>query len=256
MSRRDRTRMGGDRGVFQTTQWSVVLDAGATDASQRQEAMDRLVSVYWKPAYCYLRQWGHDNETAKDLTQDFFCDVVIRRNLPRAADPAKGRFRTLLLTALKRYARTAHRDARAKKRAPAGAVVRIDAFDCPDIPEDVGRHDPEAAFRYAFVTEVLDQVLAGVKQDCAASGLAVHWEVFRERVLNPVFDDEPAPTLTEVCARFDIENEAKVSNMIVTVKRRLQKALRDAIQEPGQPRYKADEGIGELLAMLGGSRAR
>ena len=56
-------------------------------------------------------------EDAQDLTQGFFARVLERHDF-RAADPARGRFRSFLLTALKHYVineheRDDHREARA-----------------------------------------------------------------------------------------------------------------------------------------------
>ena len=103
MTHADPTRMGGARQAFLTTQWSLIDDI--------QEGRDRdsaligfLLKQYWKPVYCYLRHTGHHNEQAKDLTQGFFHEVVLNRDLVGRADSSRGRFRAFLLHALKQYA--------------------------------------------------------------------------------------------------------------------------------------------------------
>ena len=93
-----------------------MLSARTGDDVHRKEAVGAILERYWKPVYCYLRRKGHDNEAAKDITQGFFCDVVLSRNLVPQADPTKGRFRTFLLTALDRYVIDRHRKEAAQVR--------------------------------------------------------------------------------------------------------------------------------------------
>ena len=58
--------MGGDRGTFLTTHWSLI-----EDVKQHQDEDRALIGVllerYWKPVYCYLRSKGYNNDQAKDL---------------------------------------------------------------------------------------------------------------------------------------------------------------------------------------------
>ena len=99
----DDTRIGGDGGRFPTTHWTVIDQVEPGNTAQSRLLIGRLVTDYWKPVYCYLRRKGYGNEEAKDLTQGFFQEVVLGRKLIERADSARGRFRTLVLTALDRY---------------------------------------------------------------------------------------------------------------------------------------------------------
>ena len=102
---------------------------------ERDRALiDLLLKLYWKPVYCFLRRKGYDNESAKDLTQDFFHEVVLGRDLIQRADPSKGRFRSFLLTALKRYLINAAEARRAQKRIPSEKLVSLNGIDPAEIP--------------------------------------------------------------------------------------------------------------------------
>jgi hypothetical protein len=83
--RHDQTDMGGTGEVFLTTHWSLIEDIKSKDDKDRA-LMDLLLNRYWKPVYCYLRHKRYDNEDAKDLTQGFFHEVVLNRNLVQRAD--------------------------------------------------------------------------------------------------------------------------------------------------------------------------
>jgi len=51
----DQTEMGGTRGAFLTTHWSLVEDIKA-GADENGALIELLLQTYWKPVYCYLRR--------------------------------------------------------------------------------------------------------------------------------------------------------------------------------------------------------
>jgi hypothetical protein len=103
MKRYEHTSMGGSTEEFLTTYWSVIDEIAVDDDTRNQALINELLKKYWKPVYCFLRYKGYENEQAKDLTQGFFQEVVLTRKLIQYADKAKGRFRTLILSALEQY---------------------------------------------------------------------------------------------------------------------------------------------------------
>jgi len=118
MSRENHTDIGGIREAFLTTHWSFI-EAVGNGTEEREKAMiGLLLERYWKPVYCYLRRKGYKNEDAKDLTQGFFQEVVLGRELIQQADRSKGRFRTFLLTTLDRYLINMQKAQTAQKRMP------------------------------------------------------------------------------------------------------------------------------------------
>src|SRR5262245_42955561 len=86
---------------FQKTRWSLIqrVQLGGRDA---EVAMEELCAAYWFPLYGWARHSGISPEDSEDLVQGFFCDVL-RKELFAKADFAKGRLRTFLLTAFRRY---------------------------------------------------------------------------------------------------------------------------------------------------------
>jgi hypothetical protein len=117
--------MGGEGSQFPSTHWSLILDVRTQDETRRRLATENLIAGYWKPVYCYLRKRGYGNEEAKDLTQDFFCEFFLGSKLLQTADKKIGRFRQLLLTALKRFISNVERDKKRKKRAPAQGDAQL-----------------------------------------------------------------------------------------------------------------------------------
>lgn len=80
---------------FEPTRWSLVLRARGADAEARRRALGEMCEAYWYPLYAYLRRSGHPQHDAEDLAQEFFVRLMDGRLLG-AADPARGKFRTLL----------------------------------------------------------------------------------------------------------------------------------------------------------------
>ena len=68
----------------------------------------RFCQIYWPPLYSYLRRHGHNREEAEDLDAGVLRRGCSSERTADGADPARGRFRGFLLTALKRYAINEH----------------------------------------------------------------------------------------------------------------------------------------------------
>src|SRR5947209_1596467 len=92
----------GQGAWFTTTHWSVVLAAGRGDSARASAALEQLCQAYWYPLYAFVRRLGHTPLDAEDLVQAFFARCL-EKNYIAAADEAKGRFRSFLLVALKRF---------------------------------------------------------------------------------------------------------------------------------------------------------
>jgi hypothetical protein len=101
------------------------------------------------------------------------------------------------------------------------------------LPQAMTTLTPEDTFTYAWVSALLEQVLRDVRAECEADGKAVHWQVFHDRVLQPVMKGGEAPPMGDVCRKHGVSDPIKASNMVVTVKRRfrtaLGKRLRDSV---------------------------
>ena len=252
----DKTSMGGALEVFQTTCWSEIHDARTRDKVLKTAIIDKLLRKYWKPVYCYLRRKGYSNESAKDLTQGFFHELVLGRQLIQQADQTKGRFRTFLLTALDRYVANVYRKETATKRSSIGRMAKLEAVQLPDLPKTQSQAAPDQVFHYAWASELLDQVLAEVKDDCYQTGKATHWQIFNAKVLGPIFGTGESPSINELCTKYGIDGEAKASNMIVTVKRRFRAILKHCLRQFVHSDSEVEEEFNELMKILSKSSAR
>jgi RNA polymerase sigma-70 factor (ECF subfamily) len=240
MNPHDYTDIGGTSEAFLTTHWSLIEDIKSIE--DRNEALiSLLLERYWKPVYCYLRQKGYDNEQAKDLTQDFFYEVVLNRDLVQRAEQCKGRFRSFLLHALNQYLIDQKREQRAHKRIPKDKLVSLDIDETPVVPQTISELGPEESFNYAWKSALLDRILSQVQTQCYKEDMAVHWKVFNDRIVQPILENLQAPSLKEICAKYAIEDEVKASNMAITVKRRFRSALKKYIRSTVISESQTDE---------------
>jgi DNA-directed RNA polymerase specialized sigma24 family protein len=114
------TQIGGNRTDFPSTKWGLVRLAARDTAS-----MDSIIRVYWKPLYFFVRQKGFDNEAAKDLVQGFLTLLVSRKAFA-SADPARGRFRSLLLASLENFIKDRRKESLRAKRGGGEKPLPLD----------------------------------------------------------------------------------------------------------------------------------
>lgn len=113
------TRIMGDDPRFKTTRWSLI------QSSRNLKSLESIVFIYWKPVYFFVRQKGFDNETAKDITQEFFS-ALIERDILSRADRSRGRFRTFLLAALSNFMKDWSKASGRQKRGGGKSIVSLD----------------------------------------------------------------------------------------------------------------------------------
>ncbi len=249
MRQRDRTDMGEGGYAFVTTRWSLIDDIRST-ASPETALIGHLIQRYWKPVYCYLRRKGRGNDDAKDLTQGFFHDVVLNRHLVERADQSKGRFRAFLLHALDQYLMNERAKQTARKRHPQGRLVSLDTSELSVLPKAISELTPEDSYHYSWLSELLEKVLTEVQAECHQDGLDVHWQLFRDRVVQPILEESEPPSLGEVCRKYDLVDEKKASNMIITVKRRYQTRFRRHVRDTVITEDEVEDELRELLQYL------
>ncbi|MFB0553674.1 MAG: RNA polymerase sigma factor [Phycisphaerae bacterium] len=245
------TSMGGTGGSFQNTHWSAIERIGTDDDISSRALVGDLLRTYWKPVYCYLRHKGFDNEEAKDLTQGFFQEVVLGRELIQRADRTRGRFRTLLLRALDRYLVSVQRKETARKRMPQDKLISLEDSAFYELPEAVGSLNSEEVFHYTWVCELLDRMLGKVETECRQRGMAIHWDMFYDRVLQPIITCTEPPLLEELCHKYGIDAKAKASSMIFTVKRRFRAAMKRLLRQSVASETQINEEMLELMKFLG-----
>jgi RNA polymerase sigma factor (sigma-70 family) len=161
---------------FPTTRWTLVVAAGDPQRREARSALFSLCEHYWYPLYAYLRRRGYPAEQAQDLTQEFFVRVLEGRYLDRA-DPAKGRFRSFMLTSLKFFVADEEDRQRARKRG-GGALVPLEFPSGEERYQREPAHDetPERIFERRWALSLLDLVVEKLRAEFVHHGRPDHFE--------------------------------------------------------------------------------
>ena len=241
------TDMGGTNEVLHTTCWTQLLNAKTSNEERQRLIINNLLQRYWKPVYCYLRHKGYSNDEAKDITQGFFSEIVLEKHLFQQANSKKGKFRSFLLTALNRYVIDKHRYESAERRKFPGNMLALDEFDLSRVPTKIPGNSPEECFNHIWIADILEQVLLDVKQECYRNNRKDYWGVFEARVLLPIISGKKPVSLPCLCKKYKITNESRASNMVITIKRRLKKALERNMKKFGEDSLTKSEQIEDFF---------
>jgi RNA polymerase sigma factor (sigma-70 family) len=140
-----------------------------------QQAMTELCRIYWRPVFALICRRGHSVTDAQDLTQDFFV-MLLKGNLLSLADPGRGRFRSLLRTAVENFLNDKRHLARREKR---GGRVQFVAWDewMAEAPSQLSIYGRELAscpaeriFDVRWAATVVEQALRRLAEECERRG--------------------------------------------------------------------------------------
>ncbi len=177
---------------FPSTHWSMVNQAGASDES-RQEALEKLASLYWKPIYAYLRlRWKNPHGQASDLTQQFFIAILEGRYIS-VADKQRGRFRSFLRKCLDNFTLEDLRHDRAQKRGGGAKMFSIDVSEDPDRFLISRQEDsPEEILDRHWRKAVLDEALKRLEERYEKEGRIIYFRIFQEFDLHTSGEEKPS----------------------------------------------------------------
>ncbi len=157
------------RAGFQTTRWSLVVAAGASESAGR--ALNELCAAYWRPIYAEFRRRGQTAEDAQDLTQDFLARLLQQKSFGRAEEE-KGRFRSYLLGALDYFLANHQRAQRAQKRGGGAAVLSLNADEAESwySLQPANGATPAEAFDHGWAMLLMDRALLALEADYEERG--------------------------------------------------------------------------------------
>ena len=230
---------------FDTTHWSVVVRARGESRDAR-DALGSLCRAYRPPVVAYIRSRGHAADAAEDLAQTFFTRFI-EDAYQTVADPARGRFRAFLLTALKRFLINADAEAHALKR---GGGVRMDVLtgDAPSGGDWLANSSsPERAFERSWAIAVLDSAMRRLREEAGRAGKG---ELF----------DQLHEFLTERPDEADYARAAAALNLrrntlavaVHRLRHRLRELVREELSQTTACKDDLDAEIRELRATLPG----
>jgi DNA-directed RNA polymerase specialized sigma24 family protein len=236
---------------FATTHWSVVLAcADSGDEAKARRALSELCKTYWRPIFAFICQQGHSVPDAQDLTQDFFL-MVLEGHLLERADPHRGRFRSLLLKAVKDFLADAVGKKRALKRGGNRQFVSWDewAAEAPShlaIPAEAAeRWSAEKIYDVRWAATVVERAMRRLGDECESGG--------RRRVFDALSGfltaDRADVSYVDLARRLGIEQTA-LKKLLYQMRQRYRALLREEVGQTVEKPSDVDDELRYLCAAL------
>ncbi|HOW97195.1 MAG TPA: hypothetical protein P5567_02810 [Kiritimatiellia bacterium] len=212
--------------------------------------MNELLTAYSPVLRGYLRLVMRLRpEQAEDMVQDFVTRRILEGRLLQRADRTRGRFRSFLLKCFLNFVRSELRKEKAAKRGPPPSQM----LNLDDHAQDIA--DPcqeRRAFDALWARQVLGAALERMQKDCEEKGRQDVWTVFEQRVLNPIFSDNPPRPYEELVTALGLKSPLQASNLLITAKRGFQRALEAVVRETVANETDIRAEIAALKRALGG----
>jgi len=201
-----------------------------------------LCRDYWYPLYAYIRRSGRAPEDAQDLAQGFF-ERFLEKDYLKTVAPAKGKFRSFLLIALKRYIFNEARRQRAQKRGNGTAHLSLDMEDSERrfAVEPTSNLSPEELYERRWALNLLERVVGRIRAEWEERGAGEVFQLFKPCLTTP--PDEVS--ISEISAAAGMS----AGNARVTA-HRLRKRYGDVLREEIAHTLKASDNIEEEMQYL------
>jgi DNA-directed RNA polymerase specialized sigma24 family protein len=210
--------------IFPRTDWAELAKATEGDEAR----LDRLIRLYWAPLRIFLvATFPTLRDQAETFLQDFAEDKIIKKGWLQQADRNRGNFRDFLKTSLRNF--ILDRLNRAEVRHAPASLEELEH----DLP---GPEAPSDEFDLSWAQTVLAEALKRMEADCRDAAAdqprrSYIWEMFRIRLLEPLFNDAPQVPYEQLIEKFELRSPTDASNLLLSGKRIFKAHLSRVIQE-------------------------
>ena len=235
-----------DTSRFATTHWSVILAASSTSTPHYEEALSSLCQTYWFPLYAYLRRWGCDTHLAEDYVQAFFVQMLEKHYLSKV-EQKRGKFRSFLLVAIKRFVADQHDLTQAFKRGGGHKRLSIDLefAEGKYALEPVSDLSPERIFEKSWALAALEQTMAQLEAEFAGMNKQKLFDCLKVYIGG----DANSVPYHNVAADLNMTEDA-VKTAVYRLRRRYRQRLRDIIAQTVTTHEQINEEIQDLFVAI------
>ena len=232
---------------FATTKWTLVWQAAAEQGNTDKPAMEQFILGYWQPLYLFARQKGLTASDAEDATQEFLCEALDGRLLA-AADPSRGRFRSYLITAWKRFLIDRYRKQSAEK---AGGKMRRLSLDMSlgekifQANGDRQSGEAESTFHRAWAGALLEQARQRLLSEYVQRGRDALFMLLWPKVTGPLGSEQ----YIQLASQANMSASA-VKVALFRLRQRFGETLRAVIAETVDDPNEIDSELSELMTSL------
>lgn len=231
--------------VFPNTRWSVVLAAIRTPSPESAAALEIICQAYWYPLYAYVRRCGQTPHDAQDLTQAFFCRLLEKRWL-ESADREKGRLRSFLIVALKKFMSNEWDRVSAQRRGGGRAHAQFDtAFAESRFAADSHSLAPEETFDRQWALTLISLTTSRLRGEFMAAGKPGDYDALKTCLLA----DRGAIDYAGVAKQLGV-NEGAARVAVHRLRKRFREIYREEISQTLAEGADLDAELRHLAAAL------
>jgi len=215
-------------------------------SADSREALEELCAAYWPPLHWHLRRLGYADAEAEDLTQAFFTRLLDKRLLV-TADRGRGRFRTFLLTALRRFVVNEWKHRGAAKRGGGAGHLALDSEGAALVVAAEVAHDltPERLFERHWALVVLQRAF----QELEAEQRELDKQALFEALAPCLTRDIVSPGYDELADRLQ-STPAALRMSVSRLRKRLGQLVRAEIRKTVDSDADIDDELRSLFRAL------
>lgn len=231
-----------------TTHWSVVLSARNLSSPQSDASLEKLCRTYWYPLYAFARWQGQSPQDAEDLTQEFFLRLLQKHYLD-SAQRERGRFRTFLLVAFKRFLANEWDRGQTQKRGGGAASIPFDTQLAERLysNETSLKLPAERLYEQHWAMALIEQAMARLRADFETAGKGQTFEHLKG-FLAAGKAELPQTQLAEKLGMTEGALRVEVHRLRKTFR----KLIRDEVAQTVAEKEDIDEEFQHLLSVLSG----
>lgn len=233
---------------FMTTRWTRVVAAQGVSVEAR-EALSDLCAINYEPVLRFLEASGHSADEAQELAHGFFADVLQRHNLG-GADPAKGRFRSYLLGALKHFLINRRLHDQRQKRGGGMAALPLEMESETHtqhgaVPAALRTETPEALFDRTWALAIIGRALTTLEQEATVTDSQERFQKLKPWLSTNAAAENQAETAAELQM-----SEGALKVAIHRLRKRFREAVRQEVSQTLHDPRDLDSEMQHLIAAL------
>ena len=219
--------------LFPNTRWSVVL-------ATRQPTPESAAALY-----AYVRRCGKSPHDAQDLTQAFFCRLLEKRWLD-SADREKGKLRSFLIVALKKFMSNEWDRVSAQRRGGGQAHAQMDtAFAESRFATDTQALAPDETFDRQWALTLISLTTTRLRGEFTAAGKPGDYDALK----NCLLADRGAIDYAVVANQLGV-NEGAARVAVHRLRKRFREIYREEISQTLAEDADLDSELRHLAAAL------
>ena len=245
-------RLGRGPKHFVTTHWSVMLwrAGGGGEQHSVPDALAQICQIYWRPILAYICRRGHSLEDAQDLTQEFFL-LLVEGKLIESADPARGRFRALLLSSLRHFLTDVRARGSRRKRGGQFSFISWEDWvaEAPSqfsVPLSTLEQWPDdRMFDLRWAASITEQALRRLREECESRGRGQTFDELSPHLLS----DRADLSYAGLAGTLRIP-EPVIKKLIHQLRARFRVLLREEVRQTVQTEADIDDELRYLCSVL------